>query len=202
MIKSEATVCGTISRSAEMRNSKDGKPFMKFTMNVEFEDNGNRRHVEVHVYRDGTYEQYLADYQVGTRVSVKGQLNFYKKDEELVFNIRAQEIGLQPEEEDTITGNLDFMGVFGKSIYERSDRKGRPYLTFSAYSTDKKGDEYSFTWINFMQFNHGKESWMQPGNGAEIHGDLEISVFNGRPSVCCRISSISQWDKQYKHENR
>lgn len=202
MIKSQATVCGTISRSAEMRNSKDGKPFMKFTMNVGFEDNGTNRNIEVHVYRDGTDERFMADFQAGTRVCVKGMLNFYKADESLVFNIRAQEISFEPVGEDSITGTLDFMGIMGKSIYQKSDRKGHPYISFAAYSMDRKGEEYSFTWINFMQFNREKEPWMQPGCGVEIHGDIEVSVYQGKSGVCCRITSVTEWDKHYKHENR
>ena len=202
MIKCEATVCGTISRSAAMRSNREGQPFMSFSMNVGVQEKGERQNVELRVTRDGQFEPFLSDFAAGTRVKVTGELVFYKKNDVLVFSLRATQVDLQADDEDYIEGKIDFRGAIGKSIDEKNDRKGNPYIVFSAFSTEKRGEDFSFTWIKFIQFNKAKEDWMQPGVGINAQGGLEVSVYNGKPYVSCHLENLSFWDRHSNHYNR
>lgn len=202
MIKCEATVCGTISRSAAMRSNREGQPFMSFSMNVGVQEKGERQNVELRVTRDGQFEPFLSDFAAGTRVKVTGELVFYKKNDVLVFSLHATQVDLQADDEDYIEGKIDFRGAIGKSIDEKNDRKGNPYIVFSAFSTEKRGEDFSFTWIKFIQFNKAREEWMQPGVGINAQGGLEVSVFNGKPYVSCHLENLSFWDRHSNRYNR
>ena len=48
-------------------------------------------------------------------------------------------------DKDFIKGDLEFRGSLGSKIEGKNDKKGNPYLTFSAFSTEKNGDETSRT---------------------------------------------------------
>ena len=66
--------------------------------------------------------------------------------------------------DDSVKGEIEFRGTVGNKIEEKTDKKGNPYLVFSAFSSEKDGEGYSFTWVRFMHFGQGKPEWMQ-GNG-------------------------------------
>ena len=71
MIKCNVTVCGTISRTAQMRTGKEGKPFMSFGINVVIPaKSGINKTVEISVAKDGGSQEELANYPVGNRVEV------------------------------------------------------------------------------------------------------------------------------------
>lgn len=201
MIKCEATVCGTISRSAAMRSNKEGQPFMGFSMNVAVQEKGVSHNIELRVTRDGQFEPFLSDFTEGTRVKATGQLVFYKKNDVLVFSLRATELNLQADAEDHIDGTIDFRGSIGKTIEQKNDRKGNPYIVFSAFSTEKRGEDFSFTWIKFFQFRKAQEPWMQPGVGVHAQGNLEVSVFNDKPYVSCHLENLEAWDRNNNHYN-
>lgn len=65
MIKCNVTVCGTISRSAQMRTGKEGKPFMSLGINVVIPaKSGINKTVEISVAKDGGSQEELANFPV------------------------------------------------------------------------------------------------------------------------------------------
>ena len=196
MIKCEATICGTISRSATMRTSREGKPFMTFGVSVVLKDRkGQQTTVEVSVAADGREED-LADFSTGTRLRITGPMTFRRKDDVLYFNMRSVSTDRQTEDEDGITGQMTFRGSIGKSIDSRTDRKGKPYITFSAFSTEKFGEEFSFVWVKFIHFNHTREPWLHPGIGVDVKGTMDVTANGGVPHLGCQIESLSEWEKK------
>ena len=67
---------------------------------------------------------------------------------------------------------------------------------FSAFSSEKDGEGYSFTWVRFMQFGQGKPEWMQGKCGIDATGELQLSIYNDRLDITCRVAELTQWEKQ------
>ena len=153
MIKCNVTVCGTISREAQMRTGKEGKPFMSLGINVV--------------------------------IPAKSGINTFSAGSE-----------------DSIKGDIEFRGTLGNKIEEKKDKKGNPFCVFSAFSSEKNGDSYDYTWIRFLQFGEGRKEWMQPKSGINAKGELQMSVYNDRLDIACRVSEVSQWDKTANNPNR
>lgn len=60
MIKCNVTVCGTISRTAQMRTGKEGKPFMSLGVNVVIPaKSGINKTVEISVAKDAALRRSL-----------------------------------------------------------------------------------------------------------------------------------------------
>ena len=83
----------------------------------------------------------------------------------------------------------------------KTDKKGNPYTLFSAYSSEKDGDTYAYTWVRFMQFGSAKEEWVQAKAGINAKGDLQIGVFNDRIDLTCRVTELTQWEKSTNQSN-
>ena len=130
-------------------------------------------------------------------VDVKGVLTFKKKDDNLYFNLKGIEVS-QPaaESKDGIVGDMDFKGKVGKDIDMKKDKNGKTFLMFSAFSAEKIGEEFAFTWVRFVRFVEEKEEWLQPKATIEAKGDLEISVYNERLNLGCKVAELSQWEKK------
>ena len=128
MIKCNVTVCGTVSRQAQMRANKEGTQFASFGINI------------------------------------------------------------------VIPAKSGIRGTLGKQIEDKTTKSGKSFTVFSAYSSEKDGDNYTYTWVRFMQFDKRKEAWMQPKAGINAKGD--------RLDLTCRISECSLWEKNsntYQH---
>ena len=134
---------------------------------------------------------------VGNRIDVKGVLTFKKKDNILYFNLKGVEVS-QPtaESKDGIVGDMDFKGKVGKDIDMKKDKNGKTFLMFSAFSAEKIGEEFAFTWVRFVRFVEEKEEWLQPKATIEAKGELEISVYNERLNLGCKVAELSQWEKK------
>ena len=90
MIKCNVTICGTISRTAQMRTGKEGKPFMSLGVNVVIPaKSGINKTVEISVAKDGGSQEELANYPVGNRIEVVGTLTFHKKGDAFYLNLSA-----------------------------------------------------------------------------------------------------------------
>ena len=61
---------------------------------------------------------------------------------------------------------------------------------------------YDYTWIRFLQFGEGRKEWMLPKSGINAKGELQMSVYNDRLDIACRVSEVSQWDKTANNPNR
>ena len=176
MIKCNVTVCGTISRSAQMRTGKEGKPFMSLGINVVIPaKSGINKTVEISVAKDGGSQEELANYPVGNRVEVTGINTF------------------SAGSEDSIKGDIEFRGTLGNKIEEKKDKKGNPFCVFSAFSSEKNGENYDYTWIRFLQFGESRKDWMQPKAGINAKGELQMSVYNDRLDIACRVSEVSKY---------
>ena len=137
-------------------------------------------------------------YSENKRVSVKGSMNIRTKGEELAYYITADNITTKEVAElDSINGDLHFVGYLRKDnvCEEKTDRNGKPYLTFSAYSSEKVGDNFVNTWVSFKRFKANdddvlREDWFQSKANVDITGDLQISAYKGRVGISSRVKTI------------
>lgn len=200
MIKCNVSVCGTVSKAAVVRNGKDGMPFTTYSVDVVVPaKKGINKTVMVSCIMDGDCAEAIV---VGNRIDVKGVLTFKKKDDNLFFNLKGVEVS-QPatESKDGIVGDMEFKGKVGKDIDMKNDKKGKTFLMFSAFSAEKIGEEFTFTWVRFVRFSEEKEEWLQSKATIEAKGELEISVYNDRLNLGCKVAELSQWEKKPYHPN-
>ncbi len=117
MIKCNVTVSGLITRAAQMRNNKEGKPFITFGVSVVIPaKNGINKTVEISIAKDGEGEV-ITNYSANKRIDVTGTLIFHKKGDNLYWNMSASNINMSnPGSEDNITGTMEFRGTVGKQI--------------------------------------------------------------------------------------
>ncbi|NPD82965.1 hypothetical protein HPS57_13415 [Prevotella sp. PINT] len=203
MIKCNVTVCGTISRQAQMRANKEGKQFISFGISVVIPaKSGINQTVEISVAKDGNNQAELVNYPVGSRVEVAGVLQFHKKGEVLYLNLSASGVNsFNAGNQDAITGSIEFRGTIGKQVEVKTDKKGKPYTMFSAYSSEKDGENYSYTWVRFMQFDAQKADWVQAKAGINAKGDLQVGAYNDRLDLTCRITELTPWEKKKTSTN-
>ena len=200
MIKCNVSVCGTVSKAAVVRNGKDGMPFTTYSVDVVVPaKKGINKTVMVSCIMDGDCAEAIV---VGNRIDVKGVLTFKKKDDNLYFNLKGVEVS-QPaaESKDGIVGDLEFKGKVGKDIDMKKDKKGKTFLMFSAFRAEKIGEEFAFTWVRFVRFSEEKEEWLQSKATIEAKGELEISVYNDRLNLGCKVAELNQWEKKPYHPN-
>ena len=203
MIKCNVTVCGTISRQAQMRANKEGKQFISFGISVVIPaKSGINKTVEISVAKDGDNQAELVNYPVGSRVEVAGVLQFHKKGDMLYLNLSASGVNsFNAGNQDAITGSIEFRGTIGKQVEVKTDKKGKPYTLFSAYSSEKDGENYSYTWVRFIQFDTPKADWVQPKAGINAKGDLQVGAYNDRLDLTCRITELTPWEKKTTSTN-
>ena len=195
MIKCNVSVCGTVSKAAVVRNGKDGMPFTTYSVDVVVAaKSGINKTVMVSCIMDGDCAEAIV---VGNRIDVKGVLTFKKKDDNLYFNLKGVEVS-QPaaESKDSIVGDMDFKGKVGKDIDMKKGKNGKAFLMFSAFSAEKIGEEFAFTWVRFVRFSEEKEEWLQSKATIEAKGELEISVYNDRLNLGCKVAELNQWEKK------
>ena len=202
MIKCYVTVCGTISKAVVVRTNNENKTFTAFAVNCVIPArNGIDKTVEISVAKDG--EEYnRADYTVGKRVEISGVLTFKKRGDNLYFNMSASSVNLTvASNEDSIKGEMLFRGKTGKNIEEKTDKKGKNFLQFSAFSAEKVNDGFEYLWVRFLGFDREREVWLQPQTGIEAKGELELSVYNDKLNIACKVSEMSEYVKQPYNPN-
>lgn len=202
MIKCNVTVCGTISKAAVVRTNNENKAFTAFAVNCVIPArNGIDKTVEISVAKDG--EEYnRADYTVGKRVEISGVLTFKKRGDNLYFNVSASSVNLTvTSKEDSIKGEMLFRGKTGKNIEEKTDKKGKNFLQFSAFSAEKVNDGFEYLWVRFLGFDREREEWLQPQTDIEAKGELELSVYNDKLNIACKVSEMSEYVKQPYNPN-
>ena len=200
MIKCNVSVCGTVSKAAVVRNGKDGMPFTTYSVDVVVPaKKGINKTVMVSCIMDGDCAEAIV---VGNRIDVKGVLTFKKKDDNLYFNLKGIEVSQSAaENKDGIVGDMDFKGKVGKDIDMKKDKNRKTFLMFSAFSAEKIGEEFAFTWVRFVRFSEEKEEWLQSKAAIEAKGELEISAYNDRLNLGCKVAELSQWEKKPYHPN-
>ena len=200
MIKCNVSVCGTVSKATVVRNGKDGMPFTTYSVDVVVPaKKGINKTVMVSCIMDGDCAEAIV---VGNRIDVKGVLTFKKKDDNLFFNLKGVEVS-QPatESKDGIVGDMEFKGKVGKDIDMKKGKNGKAFLMFSAFSAEKIEEEFVFTWVRFVRFSEEKEEWLQSKATIEAKGELEISVYNDRLNLGCKVAELNQWEKKPYHPN-
>ena len=198
MIKCNVSVIGTVSRTAQMRTNKEGKSFLSLGVNVVIPaKSGINKTVEISVAKDCDQPDEVNRYPVGSRIAVEGVLSFHKKGDNLYLNMSATEINTSDiAPNDGIIGDIEFRGTMGSKIETKTDKKGNPFCVFSAYSSEKNGEGYDFTWVRFMHFGQSQQEWMQPKAGVNAQGELQMSVYNDHLEIGCRVKEVSLWEKK------
>lgn len=198
MIKSEVTVCGVITRAAELKKTDKGDSFIMFSMKLDLRGrDGTTFPLYITVTSDGG-ESDVVKYQQGKKVTVLGNLHFRKKGDKQYFNLRADG-GIELSDsgkEEKIEGKMDFKGKIGsKGVGSHLDKKNRTYKTFSAFSQSKEGENSEFIWFRFMYFNpkSDEESILAAGKYVEVRGDLQLGSYQGKLSLDCRVDTVKEW---------
>ena len=202
MIKCNVTVCGIVAQQAAMRTSKEGKPFLAVPVKVVVPArNGSDKTIEISVRKDGS-EADIADYRVGERIEVTGTLTLKQRSDKLYFNLSADDVDFSPKtDEDAVTGEMEFRGKVGKRIDERTDKKGNPYLQFSAHSTEKVGESFESIWVRFIRFDAEREAWLQPGCRVQVKGEVSLSAYNDSLNISCKVAEMSEAVKPEYNNN-
>ena len=202
MIKCNVTVCGIVAQQAAMRTSKEGKPFLAVPVKVVVPArNGSDKTIEISVRKDGS-EADIADYRVGERIEVTGTLTLKQRGDKLYFNLSADDVDFSPKtDEDAVTGEMEFRGKVGKRIDERTDKKGNPYLQFSAHSTEKVGESFESIWMRFIRFDAEREAWLQPGCRVQVKGEVSLSAYNDSLNISCKVAEMSEVVKPEYNNN-
>ncbi len=198
MIKCNVTVSGTVSRQAQIRANKEGKQFVSFGVNVVIPaKSGINKTMDISVAKDCVDQTELGNYRIGERIEIMGVLQFHKKGDILYLNLSASNVNTaNVSDKDEITGDIEFRGTIGKQVETKNDKKGNPYSQFSAYSSEKDGDSYAFTWVRFVQFGKAKEEWIQPKAGINAKGALQLSIYNDRLDITCNANELTPWEKK------
>ncbi len=203
MIKCEVTLCAVIDRQAQARQGKDGQQFVSFGVKVPVSGrDGAKSDLPISVSVDGDKGK-ASVYSTGRRVEVKGILTFRKKGENIYFNLRAESVELvKTTEADTIDGEMHFQGKIGKdrpdkpAVDSRTDKKGNPFQTFSAYSSEKEGENREYLWVRFLNFSPNNEEFVKAEAFVEVKGQLQLGVFNNKLDIGCRVKEIHPWTIQ------
>jgi len=194
MIKCNVKVCGIINRAASVKQTVDGKSFVAFGMSVEVPSTkGDAVSVNISVAADSADAAVLTQ---GRRVAVDGVLKIKgAAEKKTYFNLSAENIALDPEAESGISGEMEFRGVVCKDIKTPTDKKGNRYLRFSAYSTDKIGEEFFSVFVRFVSFNEAIPPFIVPKAKIEAKGELRISTFNGNLDLNCKAVELKEYVK-------
>jgi len=198
MIRAKATINGVISRQASIRQDKDGRQLVSFSVKLSVPGSRNNMpgkevYVSVSIPATGFDTQLIT---IGTRIETSGTLTFKKQGENVYLNFLAETISLNPaSDKDCIEGTLEFKGTVGKAVETKKDKKERPYVSFSAFSTDKIKDAFEFLWVRFVRFGYEPEPFLQPKAKVLISGKLFITAYDGRLSLDCQAEDIKPWER-------
>lgn len=202
MIKAEVTITGTVRRSASIRTDRNNLPYVSFLMSVSMADGTGTKDISVFVSLPQAQQSDLSLYTEGQRVTASGTMDIRRKDAALSFYLTARLVTVENVPAlDAISGTLSFRGYLKKEniFEERTSKNGRPYLLFSAYSSEKVGDSFVSTWVTFMRFpekNATIESiipeWLRPRAHVDITGDLRITFYKDVPSLSCIVREMTE----------
>lgn len=205
MIKCNVTINATIARNGEFHQLRDGGSVFAFPIKVTLPAfKGDALQQEISVSCDVAPFDTQA-FASGKRIEVSGELTFRKRGDHVYVNLAASSYNFASQSsEDKVVGSMSFRGGVGKNIEERTDKKGNPMLMFTAFSTEKTGETFEYLWVRFLGFNMGRPEWLQPKAKAEVTGELELTAYEGRLSLGCRISEVKEYVKPpyYADNNR
>lgn len=197
MIKGNVTVCGIIDHAATQKTNKKGEPFTSFSIKVALPQKEEKKDCWIFISKDASSQEERALFTTGVRVEVQGSLNFRKDKEQIYLNLSATAVQqVDASKPDQLVGDLDFYGALGNAPETRTDKKGSPYICFSAYSSEMVGEERAFTWVRFIQFSKSEGTNLIKGSRVHITGNLDVQYYNDKLNLNCRIKSIEPWEKK------
>lgn len=202
MIKADVKAVGAIKRNATIKTDKKGQSYLSFILSVNVTDQKEgEKEVEIVVSYPKGQKGDLKQYSKGKRVAVSGSLDIHKKGEDLALYLNANEIEVAGEDEaDDISGTLHFRGHMKKeNVYEEKEaRNGNHFLTFSAYSAEKIGENFVSTWVNFIQFpeigasiDSIKTDCLASKAHVSVEGDFKLEAYNKRLRIMSQVKEIS-----------
>ena len=203
MIKAEVNVTGTVKRNAGIRTDRNNNPYLSLLLTVCLPDAKRTNHsIDVFVSLPNARQEDVYTYTEGSRLTVNGSMDFRKKEEELQFYLTGNLVSIENVTDlDAIGGTMTFRGHLKKeNVYEqKTDKNGHPYIVFSAYSSEKVGESFVSTWVNFMRFPEKDADissilpdWMHPKAHVDIKGDLQVSSYGGTVRLSCRVRDIQE----------
>lgn len=200
MIKCNVKLVGTLLNQPQIRKNKDNEEFITFDVTTTLPDKGEgtKQTISVAMKKE---ELAQATRPIGTRVQLEGSLTFHKTRDTLYLNMSATSITADGvPEADSITGEIEFRGTIGNEVQQKTDKNQKPYILFSAYSSEKVGDDYTYTWVSFLQFDTTKPDWMISKPGIHATGKLQLSFYKDRTGasrleIGCTAKTIELWDK-------
>ena len=195
MIKCNVNVIGKVYRPVELKEDRNGNPFVTFGVSVELKDKQESKSIDISVASDGEDNSVLS-LKSGDCVKITGVLTFRKRDDTVYYNFSADKVQKIGQEEDSISGTIQFKGTMGnKEIQECQGKKGA-FRVFDAYSSEKvDADKFAFIWVHFIDFSEECPEWLVPRAKIEAEGALEFQVFNGKVGIGCRVESLAPWKK-------
>ena len=167
---------------------------MSFAMNIVLPTTSGSKVLDVSVLCDCEKNNDVSKFCVGTRLNASGTLLFKKRGENLYLNLYAE--GFEFENVaaiDSIKGSMLFRGKLGKTIEEKTDKKGNKYRTFSGVSSEKVSDGFEYIWISFFDFSQVLDDAIKLETKVEIAGTLDLSFFKEKLSISSRIKSVSPY---------
>ncbi len=196
MIKCNVTACGIISNSAVEKQSKEGTPFISFSITIPIAgSDGSGAELQVFVSAPGNKDT-ASQYSTGRRVRLNGTLYIHRIDDRTYYNLRTDgEIEVvKSTEADALTGSMEFKGKVKDEIKERTNKNGHQFQTFSAVSQDKDGEKRGWLWVRFLVPTPVHQDFFKPDAYVAVKGELQFHVYKGNVNVECRTSSIEPWE--------
>lgn len=194
MIKCNVKVCGIVNRAAAVKETADGGQFVAFGLSVQVPaTKGDPMTYNISVAADNAD---MASLTVGRRVAIDGVLKIKGAPEKRqYFNLSAETITLDPVSESGITGEIEFRGTVCKDIVTPTDKNGKQFLRFSAYSTDKVGEEFHSVFVRFVRFGEPIPAFIVPKAKIEAKGEMRVSTFNGSLDINVKVSELKPYEK-------
>ncbi len=201
MIKCEVTVCGAISRSASVKRDKDGQPFVSFGVTIPVKSRKNddeSADLDLGVTMNGD-NSVASKFTTGRRVLILGVLTLKKKNGKTYFNLRAEGGAELAKATDpvSIVGTMQFKGKLGPKGVENkiSENTKKPYRAFSAWSSDKDGENIDFIWVRFLDFNPDGKDFTTANGYISVEGDLQVEAYQQDISLSCRVKEVCPWER-------
>ena len=88
---------------------------------------------------------------------------------------------------------MQFRGKLGKTIEEKTDKKGNKYHTFSGVSSEKVSDGFEYIWVSFFDFSQVLNDAIKPETKVEVAGSLDLSFYKDKLTISSRVKNISQY---------
>lgn len=198
MIKCDVEVCAKITSTAVEKTDAENKKFIVFGVQLPIKGRDeSSKMLDISVSADGDSND-LNTYSEGRRVHVAGSMTIYKKEGKVYFSLRSKD---KPKivnftDSDKIEGNMSFLGKTSKKeIEEHEDKNKNPYKSFSAFSSNKNGDNYEYIWVRFLYFRPKEDNILMPSTYIKVNGVLQLGVFKDEISIDCRVAEIEPWEQ-------